>query len=65
MKESVAQDTVVVSDGFKSHKNFKERFNNLLMTEGDDPEDVVKNHLPWVHIVTGECRNSITEIQGK
>lgn len=65
MKESVAQDTVVVSDGFKSHKNFKERFNHLIMTEGDDPEDVVKNHLPWVHIVTGECRNSITAIQGK
>lgn len=62
MEESVVQDTVVVSDGFKSHKNFKKRFTHHVMTEGDDPEDVVKNHLPWVHIVTGECRNSITAI---
>lgn len=62
MKESVAQDAVVVSDGFKSHKNFKERFEHLIMTEGDEPEYVVKNHLPWVHIVTGECRNAITAI---
>jgi len=52
----------VVSDAFKSHVNFKDYFTHFEYVEGDNPEDVVTDNLPWVHIVIGECGNAITAV---
>jgi hypothetical protein len=61
---SVSSDTKAVTDGghnliklkeiLKEHKPYPE-------TE-DEIHEVVKSKLPWVHIITGECRSGIEAI---
>lgn len=61
---SIDKDTKAVTDGGKSLFRLKE----LLKTHEAHQEtdggthEVVVNVLPWVHIVTGECRSGIEAI---
>jgi len=59
---SVEQDTVIVSDGSTSHVDLKDIFKRHDVYVEDNAHEVVTKHLPWVHIVAGECRSSIEAI---
>ena len=60
---SVAKNTKAVTDGGKSLFRLKEllKTHEAHQTDGGAHE-VVINVLPWVHIVTGECRSGIEAI---
>ena len=58
----VDKDSKVVTDGSKSHINFKTMFSIHESHTEYDAASVVKKNLPWVHIVIGECRSGIEAI---
>lgn len=62
--QNVDKNTKAVTDGGKSLFRLKELLKEhkaYQETEGG-PHEVVVNVLPWVHIVTGECRSGIEAI---
>lgn len=65
MRKHIDQGTVIVSDGFSSHDKFEEHFKGHEKHVEDDVDEVVKTHLPWVHVVIGRCRNGIAAIHGE
>lgn len=62
LAKSVDKNAVIVTDGHASHSHIKENFAGHIPVVEYNPEKVVKNNLPWVHIVIGECRNGIAAI---
>ena len=62
----VEKHTKIVTDGSNSHVNFKDLFDTHEVHnesgENESVETIVKTKLPWVHIVTGECRRGIQAI---
>lgn len=65
VRKHVAKDTVVVTDNSSSHNNFADCFTeHTAVTESGNVDKVVKSSLPWVHIVTGRCRDGIAAVHG-
>lgn len=62
VSKAIEKDTIVVTDGSNSHVNFKDLFKVHESYIEIDPKAIVKTKLPWVHIVTGECRSAIEAI---
>ena len=63
MLRYVDPDSFVVTDGSTSFVNLEKHFKyHVSHVEGDNPDDVVKTYLPWVHVLMGECRNGIMAI---
>lgn len=63
MMKYVDPNAFVVTDGSTSFVNFQKHFRyHVPYVEGDNPEEIVKTHLPWVHVLIGECRNGILAI---
>ena len=63
-EKSVNQDSKIHSDGGHNLMGLKKTLTGLVQhieTEST-PHEVVTKVLPWVHIVTGECRSSIDAI---
>lgn len=63
-QKSVNQDSKIHSDGGHNLMGLKKTLTGLVQhieTEST-PHEVVTKVLPWVHIVTGECRSSIDAI---
>ena len=58
----VDKESKVVTDGSKSHINFKTMFRIHKSHTEYDAASVVRKNLPWVHIVIGECRSGIEAI---
>lgn len=60
----VDKDTSVVTDAGKGFLRLKELLqeHELHNEKEEGTEEVVKKYLPWVHIVTGECRSGIEAI---
>lgn len=62
LKSAIDKTAVIVSDGSSSHINVKSYFAEHKSFVETNPKEVVRNELPWVHIVIGECRNGIAAI---
>lgn len=62
LKSAIDKTAVIVSDGLSSHTNVKSYFAEHKSFVETNPKEVVRNELPWVHIVIGECRNGIATI---
>lgn len=61
---SIEKETTIISDGgynLMGMKNVFQKHEPHVETEGGTHE-VVTKILPWVHIVTGECRSGIDAI---
>lgn len=60
----IDEDTKVLTDGGHNLMGIKElvKEHEPHVETESDIHDVVKNVLPWVHIVTGECRSGIEAI---
>lgn len=65
VRKHINKDTIIVSDGYSSHINFKDNFKGHERHIESDVDAVVKTHLPWVHVVIGKCRNGIAAIHGE
>lgn len=64
VEKSIDSNSTLVTDGGKSLiglKNLVDKLEQHLETEGEVHEVVTKT-LPWVHIITGECRSGIEAI---
>lgn len=59
---NVSKFTTIVTDGSASHVNFEHDFQGHEAHIEDNADEVVRNVLPWVHIIIGECRNGIAAI---
>lgn len=62
VEKSVNPASTVVTDGASSHVHFKDLVKKHKVYVEDDVERVVRNALPWVHIIIGECRSGIEAI---
>lgn len=62
LKKAVSKNAVIITDGHASHSHIKDNFAGHIPVVEYNPKEVVKNTLPWVHIVIGECRNGIAAI---
>jgi transposase-like protein len=60
--KSINAMTTIVTDGSASHVNFERNFARHEAHIEDNVEEVVRNVLPWVHIIIGECRDGIAAI---
>lgn len=61
-KEALLSSTKIVSDGSKSHVNLKKFFREHEVHVEDDVDFVVREYLPWVHIVIGDCKSGIEAV---
>ena len=59
---NVSKFTTIVTDGSASHVNFEHDFQGHEAHIEENVDEVVRNVLPWVHIIIGECRNGIAAI---
>ena len=62
VEKSVDARTTIVTDGSCSHVHFKDLVDKHEVYIEDDEDKVVRNALPWVHIIIGECRSGIEAI---
>ncbi len=62
LEKHVSKSAVIVTDGHASHTHIKDNFAGHIPIIEYNPVEVVKNCLPWVHIIIGECRNGIAAI---
>lgn len=60
--KSVSAMATIVTDGSSSHINFGSTFAKHETHVEKDVDAVVRNALPWVHIIIGECRSGIEAI---
>ncbi len=58
-KSSIDTGSVVVTDGCRSHRDFKDTFASHESYVEHDKRAVVTQKLPWVHVVAGRCKKSI------
>lgn len=63
MKKGVEKDTIIVTDASSSHTNIKDYFKEHdAHVEKGNVDKVVRNKLPWVHVIIGRCRDGIAAI---
>lgn len=62
VEKSVDARTTIVTDGSCSHVHFKDLVDKHEVYIEDDADKVVRNALPWVHIIISECRPGIEAI---
>lgn len=60
--KSIEEGSKVASDGTNSHVKLTSKYELDSKNEGNNVSEVVKEHLPWVHIVAGKCKKMIVGI---
>lgn len=62
VEKSINSSTTIVTDGSSSHTHFKDLVDKHEIYVEHDVDQVVRNALPWVHIIIGESKSGIEAI---